>query len=168
MLMFFCKYRVSIILFLFFFAVTLALLFLGPKIGLANNEDFDRVLSAVGFELPNENEYDFHYVDKYNLKFLKDSFFIDVFNTLFYNSNDASAYISTQYLYIKLSIFLSLLVKSILGVSTKVFELGYLGLVYSCVYAIALTLLCMSNFTHNRVYNLLMINNIYSFNASYL
>jgi uncharacterized membrane protein (UPF0136 family) len=151
------KYFAKMILFAFFFAFICSILFLSKKVGLADNGDFYRVINPLGIGFTPENNFNFFFIDKYLLSIQGNCLFTKIFNALLFIAKEPQVYVSTQYVFIKISLMLGLIYRTFTSQDTGIFNVRYLGMVYSFFYAIALTLLCSSHFKKSKVWNILLI-----------
>ncbi len=132
------KYQYYLLGFLSFVLI-LTILFLGSEIGLSDNGDFKRVMSAssLSFETMDKS---FVYIPSYIINLPGNGFLRDTFHILF----DKSGYItypSIQVAFVRISVIINLLINRLTGAATSLYRLKVLGIMYSLCYAAVLSYL---------------------------
>ena len=118
------------------FLIILLTLFAGEEIGLSDNGDFYRVMTASSLEAW-EGDKAFTYIDTCRIILTENSAVGNIAKILF-GADGLAEYPSIQILLVRLSVVLSLLVNKALGREMAVYHLGLLGLLYAALYAWAL------------------------------
>ena len=115
------------------FLLVVLTLFAGGEIGLSDNGDFYRVMTASSLEAW-EGDKAFTYIDTCRIVLTEDSAMGNVAKILF-GSEGLAEYPSIQIFLVRLSVVLSLIVNKVLGQEMAVYHLGLLGLLYTALYA---------------------------------
>lgn len=118
------------------FGIILLTLFAGGEIGLSDNGDFYRVMTASSLEAW-EGDKAFTYVDTCRIVLTEDGAIGNVAKILF-GSEGLAEYPSIQILLVRVSVVLSLVVNKVLGQEMAVYHLGLLGILYAALYAWAI------------------------------
>ena len=148
------KRYVGLAVFLFFLIFIIVVLFMGRKVGLADNGDFYRVTSPVGIGFPDGFAPFFYFFDQYKLAFITGhGFWGDFIKTLTYFGSDALSYITTQYVFVKAAQAVSFTVNFLTGRDAGLFNVRWLGAVYALFHAAGLTLIAVGLFKKNMLYN---------------
>ncbi len=126
------------------FCIILLTLFAGGEIGLSDNGDFYRVMTASSLEAF-EGDDAFTYIGTCRIILTEDSAAGNIAKILF-GSEGLSEYPSIQIFLVRLSVVLSLVANKVLGREMAVYHLGLLGLLYAALYAWAIGY-CFSRFS---------------------
>lgn len=114
-------------------------LFIGRNVGLSDNGDFGRVITPNRISYEEGTKEPFVFTNRYRLTIEGDSKFDKIFNTLFTLNG---RYITTQHLFIKISVWLNLFANAITGTDFGVYRIEWLGAVY-CLFLILTLSLCI-------------------------
>ena len=126
----------SLLLALAAFAITAATLFARGGIGLSDNGDFYRVMTASSLEQAVEDR-SFRYVDTFRIRLEEDSALGNVSRILF-SPEGVADYPSIQLLPVRLSVVGSLVWNKLTGQEMSLYHLEILGFLYTVLYAAAL------------------------------
>ena len=118
------------------FLIIVLTLFAGGEIGLSDNGDFYRVMTASSLEAWEGNRA-FTYIDTCRIVLTENSAAGNAVKILF-GAEGLAEYPSIQILLVRISVVLSLLVNKVLGREIEVYHLGLLGLLYAALYAWAI------------------------------
>lgn len=122
-------------------------LFIGNSVGLSDNGDFNRVLTSNRILYEDGAREPFVFTNRYKLTFEGDSRFVKIFNTLFTLNG---RYITTQHLFIKISILLNLCFNAVTGTDFSVYHIEWLGAAYCLFFTFALSLFIFTVRTGKR------------------
>lgn len=129
--------------------IILCVLFAGPDIGLSNNGDFGRVMSASSLTMgPIRPSYT--YVDTYVISLKQNSAAANLASILF-GSEGLARYPSIHVALVRLSVVANLVLNKLAGWDMSTYHIGVLGLMYSLLYAVGIGLL-LSQFKLRRLW----------------
>ena len=141
--------------FILIFGLSAILLLKEPFVGIADNSDYYRVIQPLGFQTEISNRYFY----AYNFYTVNDMSSDDIAGSLsniispdVHNNNE---YFSTQFIFIKISMVLSYLLKIILGKSPEIFNIKVLGVLYAAIYSYGVYLFLTNLKFKNKYINIL-------------
>ncbi|MGE5614065.1 MAG: DUF6273 domain-containing protein [Bacillota bacterium] len=110
-------------------------LFIGYTTGLSDNGDFNRVIAPNRISYEEGSREPFVFTSRYKLSIVGKNTFDKIINTLF--SLD-SKYVTTQNIFIKLSILANLVFNAATGANYGIYNIEWLGAVYCALFSLAL------------------------------
>lgn len=128
---------VNCLLILSVIAILGSSLFIGNSVGLSDNGDFNRVITPNRIYYEDGAREPFVFTDRFKLAFEGDGRFEKIFNTLFTLDG---RYITTQHLFIKISILLNLCFNAVSGTDFSVYHIEWLGAAYCLFLVVAVSL----------------------------
>jgi hypothetical protein len=118
-------------------------------VGLSDNGDFKRVASPNRISYCEEGRVAFAFTDCFSLSFEGNGEFERFYNSLF---TLAEPYITTQHIFIKISIFFNLIYNTLMGIDTSVYKIQWLGILYCILLTVSLGMVFVNvRFKHKWV-----------------
>ncbi|MTI48654.1 MAG: hypothetical protein FH761_12485 [Firmicutes bacterium] len=135
---------IKIFVFLFLITLLSGLLLFKPFIGLADNADYFRVIQPLGLEI-NDYQKFFYFYNEYDINLDQgNNIFEYISNVISPSIPNEEEYVSTQFLIIKVAMILNIIVKSIMGLNNRIFDIRFLAIVYIIIYGISLYYIYMN------------------------
>lgn len=152
------KYRLlNIIILIFIFMYIVFALFGTNEVGIANNGDYNRTIYPLGMDFLKSQNF-FYYIDKFEIATESESV-VDILKfILFEDKENIYEYVSTQSIIIKMAMVGNVIYNKIVNAELKIFDLSFLGLIYSALYSLAIWLIYRFNKKENFVYNALLLS----------
>lgn len=134
--------------YMIFVIIMMVMLYLAPQIGLADNNDFNRTISAFSLSAKNNIKhlsFESEYVIKEPQSLV--AYFLNIFKPV---KDTPTNYYSTQFIFVKLALFINSLYNFLFNLNRTQFHIAFLSIIYIFIYAVPLTLLFQKKIIKNK------------------